>query len=951
MSDLLSNLNEAQQQAVTHREGPLMIIAGAGTGKTTVITRRIAWLIEQTLATPSQILALTFTEKAAGEMEERVDQLLPMGYLDLPIHTFHAFCERILREYGMEIGLSRDFDVFTGRDSWLLARRNFDRFQLDHYRPLGNPTRHLRALLDHVATLKEEQCTPRMYFDFIDRLEAEGEPEEELRRLRELARTYETYETLLHEAGGMDFGGLILHTLRLLKERPQILKKLQERYRFILVDEFQDTNPAQYALVKCLAEPEQNLTVVGDDDQSIYRFRGASLANVMQFDEDYPNTHHVVLTENYRSYQEILDASYAFIQNNNPERLEIKTGLSKQLTSGRGQGGVVRHLHHATLEDEAEGIVKTILTEREKDPTVQWKDIGILVRANDHAEPFIEAFERHGIPYQFLAQRGLYTKPVILDVLAWLTLIDDPFDGKSAYRVLTHPTTNVPLADVARILYATRKQGKTLLDVRLSEIQDLSEEALARLEHVRSVHAELSDLARRKRATELLVFTARQTGIVEHLQSLPDAVSKEQFGYLQQLYARIRQFESHTEERSLHAFLEEFAAERASGEQGALEFDVETGPDTVRVLTVHGSKGLEYRIVFVVNLVDRRFPSQHRSDAIPVHEALLKKAGKDEHLEEERRLMYVAMTRARDQLYLTSAEDYGGARKKKPSRFLYELGLDPDGHMTEAGGEASNPFLQPPVSPSATEAPVVFELPKTFSFTQYLAYQTCPLQYKFAHLFHIPIVGNHVMSFGKSVHGAFETYIRTWIDQGEAPSKEALDAWFESGWIDEWYPNDTVREEHMERGRKILRTFFETTQKTHPQPFAVEQPFTLKLGSAILKGQIDRIDVMDDGLHIIDYKTGSSKTWSDLRPEQKDQLYLYQQAAEAMYDRPVRKLTYWYVEDNVQVDFLGTETDLERAKTRMISVIESIGQGAFEPTPGFHCSFCDFRDICPFRET
>ncbi|MDA1038620.1 MAG: UvrD-helicase domain-containing protein, partial [bacterium] len=352
MAELLENLNDAQKEAVIHEKGPLMIVAGAGTGKTTVITRRIARLIQDGLAKPTEILALTFTEKAAGEMEERVDQMLPMGYLDLSIQTFHAFCERVLREHGMEIGISRDFGIVTELDAWLLVRKHFDKFDLKYYRPLGNPMRYLKGILQHFSSAKDAQVTPESYKAFIKSKEKEF-PKEEIDRLHELADAFATYESVLHAENVLDFGGLIQYTLKLIEERPGILKKLQDRYKFVLVDEFQDTNAAQYELVKAIALPENNITVVGDDDQSIYKFRGASLANILKFDSDYPDTKHVVLTQNYRSHQEILDASHKLIQYNNPNRLEIQTGLSKKLVAHREEGGKVHHLHFESLEAEA----------------------------------------------------------------------------------------------------------------------------------------------------------------------------------------------------------------------------------------------------------------------------------------------------------------------------------------------------------------------------------------------------------------------------------------------------------------------------------------------------------------------------------------------------------------------------------------------------------------------
>ncbi|HBL39125.1 TPA: hypothetical protein DDZ10_00405 [Candidatus Uhrbacteria bacterium] len=949
MSDLLADLNDAQREAVTHRGGPLMIVAGAGTGKTTVITRRIAWLIEQGLAKSSEILALTFTEKAAGEMEERVDRLLPMGYLDLSVHTFHAFCERVLREHGMEIGLARDFRILTEIDAWLLARSRFDAFRLDHYRPLGNPTRHLRDLLRHFASLKEEGVWPEDYRTFVEALNPSPEGVNENNRLKELARAYATYEAILHEANALDFGGLILYTLKLFKERPVVLETLRRRYRHILVDEFQDTNTSQYELVKLLAEPERNLTVVGDDDQSIYRFRGASIANILVFDEQYPDAKHVVLTTNYRSHQEILDAAYGFIQHNNPARLEVKTGLLKKLSAQKKTGGFVEHVHYGSLEEEARGVLDAILEARKKDPTLAWKDVGILVRANDHAAPFVELFETRGVPYQFLAMRGLYVKPVVLDMTAWLCIINNPFDSVSVYRVLSHPMWKMETRDLERLSHAAVKQGKSLLGLNLDLIEDLGSSGREIMERIQGIRNELADLARRKRAAEMLILAARQSGLVEWVSALPEVQAKDDFALLQQFYVRIRNFEARNDEKSLRSFLEEFAHEREAGETGALDFDMETGPDTIRVMTVHASKGLEFRHVFIVNLVDRRFPSQHRKEAIPVPDELIPSMASGEHLEEERRLFYVAMTRAKERLFLTSAEDYGGARKKKFSRFLQELDLQTASETTRAPVSVFQEAPNQTLVPSHGREAIVLELPKHFSFTQYRAYRACPLQYKFAHLFKIPVMSKDTMSFGKTLHTTLQIFFERWIKEGVLPAEETLYDLYRASWIDEWYLNDEAREAYRNRGRASLAKVYEELKINPPKPLAVEQAFTLKLGSAIIKGQIDRVDEIEGGLHLIDYKAGAPKTLEKLGTEQKDQLYIYQLAAEEIWKKPVRRLTYQYLLDNSNVSFLGSENDLAKVRERIKEAVAGIKEGHFDPTPGFHCGTCDFKDICPFR--
>src|SRR3989338_2033044 len=382
-SKLLEGLNAEQEKAVTHADGPLLIVAGAGTGKTTVITRRIAYLIEQGVK-PEEILALAFGEKAAGEMEERVDMLLPHGFVNVQISTFHAFGEQILSEYGIEIGLP-DFKVLNDVGQWLLIRNNLDKFNLDYYRPLGNPTKFIKAVLSHFSRLKDELISPEEYLDYVEKLKlnsegaetqitspdlapspgGESEPENPA-RLQEIAGAYHTYNKILLDNSALDFGDLINYTLRLFKKRPKVLDHLRDRYKYILVDEFQDTNLAQYELVKLLAAPSNNITVVGDDDQSIFKFRGASISNILHFQRDYKDAKFINLARNYRSRQNILDAAYEFIKLNDPDRLEVKLGISKKLaavpraSSGKEKKGTIEQIAARDYMEEAELVVEKI---------------------------------------------------------------------------------------------------------------------------------------------------------------------------------------------------------------------------------------------------------------------------------------------------------------------------------------------------------------------------------------------------------------------------------------------------------------------------------------------------------------------------------------------------------------------------------------------------------------
>src|SRR3989339_915087 len=418
--NFLEEANESQRRAITHGDGPALIVAGAGSGKTRVITTRVAWLIMDKGVNVDEILALTFTEKAAEEMEERVDKLLPYGYVDLWISTFHAFCDKLLKRHALDIGLPNNYKLLDETQAWLLVRKNLEKFNLDYYRPLGNPTKFIHALLKHFSRCKDEGICPEDYLNYAEKLTLDNDAAEfvkkldlseyseaeqaelkkqEILRINEVANAYHVYQQLLLQNDSLDFADLINWTIKLFKQRPLILDKYRRQFKYILVDEFQDTNFVQYELIKLLAAPKNNLTVVGDDDQSIYKFRGASISNIMQFKEDYPNAQEVVLTENYRSAQEILDLSYNFIKQNDPNRLEAKLNINKKLKSNKTEQGVIDHKHFETIDAEAQFVISQI-REIQKVTQCEWKQFAILVRANESANIFISYLDSANIPYQ-----------------------------------------------------------------------------------------------------------------------------------------------------------------------------------------------------------------------------------------------------------------------------------------------------------------------------------------------------------------------------------------------------------------------------------------------------------------------------------------------------------------------------------------------------------------------
>ncbi len=998
MENLLDNLNPAQQQAVTHDQGPLLIVAGAGTGKTTVITRRIAYLITQDKCQPEEILALTFTDKAAGEMEERVDQLLPYGYVDLWINTFHAFAERILQDHALEIGLPNNFKLLNDTAQWLLVRQNLDRFNLDYYRPLGNPTKFIHALLKHFSRAKDENITPQDYLDYVQDLKLNADNADyvfsfldkksqsklsdqelkevlaqEIKKQTEVAEAYHVYQQLLLDNEALDFGDLINYCLKLLKDRKNLLAQYRSQFKYILVDEFQDTNYAQYELLKLLAAPDNNLTVVGDDDQSIYKFRGASISNILQFKDDYPALTKIYLTDNYRSQQEILDLAYNFIQKNNPYRLEVKlqeeTGFSKQLKSQVEGQAEILHLHGQSLTDEIKLVIEKIIELYNASDEVSWSDFGILVRANSSADDFCYFLDQAKIPYMFLASKGLFVKSIVLDILAYLRLLDDYHESSAVYRVLSLPVWNLNSKDIINLNYWSRRKGWSLFETMrqvqtLNNISEAGQEVISKILALVEKHAQL--VRENKKATEIIQVFLTDSGYLKDLTSEENEANLETLNYLNQYYKFIQKFEQETPDPNLKNFLNYMELELEAGDQGQLSQNLEiAGPDTVKIMTIHAAKGLEFKYVFSVNLVDKRFPTIRRGEPIALPEKLVKEITPegDFHLMEERRLFYVALTRAKNGLYLSSAEDYGGARKKKISKFLVELSevdfkLAPEVEIAKA--QLS--------SPKKKEAKVQDYTPvKRFSFTQLRAYENCPYQYRFAHILKIPITGKAQFSYGKTLHSTLQKFFDLVKlkqgsqqidlfglekeDRSEVTSDQLLEI-YEQEFVDDWFQDQKEKDSYYLKGKESLKKFFEHFLANKPKPKYLEQPFNFRLGKDgeyIINGKIDRIDDMDGQVRIVDYKTGTPK--EKLSAEDKEQLLLYQMASERVLKEPVGELAFYYLDNSQEISFLGTDKDLEKYELKILGIIEKINSGQFPAKPSQLCGFCDFRRICEYRQS
>ena len=958
-SRILEGLNEAQREAVCHGEGPLLIIAGAGTGKTTVLTRRIAHLIATKKARPEEILALTFTDRAAAEMTERVDRLIPYGYAETQISTFHAFGDRVLRESALDIGLNPEFRVLSQPEQIIFLRERLFDLPLRRFRPLGDPTRHLKALATLVSRAKDEDVSPGRYLSWAEGRLAEADTDEdrdEAERHVELARFYAAHQRLLGEAGLVDFGDQIYRTLGLLRERPAVLARLRGRFRWVLVDEFQDTNHAQLQMLRLLSGEPSNLTVVGDDDQAIYRWRGAAAANLLAFRRLYPGCREVVLSENYRSTQPVLDAAARLVSFNNPYRLEAIAGIDKRLRSGRGDGPPVRHLHFDTVSAEADGVAGLI--EERLQAGVRPRDVAILVRSNDDADPFLRALNVKGIPHRFSGSRGLYAREEVRLLVSFLKVLANPEDSVSLFYLAASDVYRVPEMELLRLNQYARRKTRPLLEVLrgLPENEDLASVSGATREAAARLLADLERAATevpRRRTGEVLYGYLQWSGLLGRLSKEATAEAEAKVRNIARFFESVKAYGDVAEHDRVPAFVAHLALLRDAGDDPAVA-EADADDDAVHVLTVHKAKGLEFPIVFLVGCAESKFPLQRRGEKVSLPEALVREEvdiGTGQ-LHEERRLFYVAMTRAMDELLLSSAADYGTARTRKVSRFVVEA-LDlphpapvpPKSRALEALAR-HQPAPEPRAAP---EGPIPDDERLYLSQSRIDDYETCPLKYRYVHVLRVPLLAHHTVVYGHAVHEAVRQMFESRL-AGRAFAEDDLVDAFRASWVSEGFLSREHEERRLREGETTLRRFFREEAGSPWLPTAVEREFSFDVERNRVQGRYDLVAERDGQVTILDFKTGEV---TDPRAAQKRaaeslQLDIYALAHLRTNGRLPDRVELRFLESGLASGRRPTLEEASRTEDRIRHAADAIRRREFPATPTWMaCGQCPFREICP----
>ncbi len=935
------NLNAAQAEAINIVTGPALVVAGAGTGKTKVITERIAKLIASGIDRQA-ILALTFTDKAAQEMLDRVSDLLEQSYgVELNIFTFNAFGQEMLREFAIEIGHNANMRLVGDTGKAVLLREHLDELGLDYFSPISSPDGQLASLSDYFSKLKQQLIKPVEYQTYAQNLPSSDDAERlDKQRHAELANAFAAYLRITRERNIIDYDDQLYLLIELLEKRPNVLNKLQQRYAYVLVDEFQDTNPMQSRLLDLLAAKHNNIMAVGDDDQSIYGWRGATLANILQFKDRYPEAKEITLIENFRSTQEILDTAYHMIQHNNPDRLEAINGLDKRLVAHKGSGTMPSLSCFSSLEAELAWVARDIEARLKKgqDPG----SIAILTRRNAGVKQIHGVLDAHNIEHTISGvSNDMYQQPIIGTMIEALKCVVDPHDNQALYHTLSGPLFACPqeaLADVS----ARIRRNHMLLEQALAELEDETfTAALTMLKEWRSSVHELSVGA--------LAYTIiDQTGLKQNLYSKAEESYEGSLTVqvLGQWFSSLRDFEQVADIPSAINYLQNLPVLRAEGELLSDEAG-DTLPSAPIVMSVHKAKGLEWDTVYIVDCTENTFPLRRSSSSLTVPPELTLMSSADDHYSEERRLMYVALTRARKELILTYSETHNGVTKRKPSRFLVEMFADHlSPHMVEELKQqiSLDLFSIPNVKPAEFHLPPHLVSGQNLILTASQAndYLRCPLDFKYRHILNVPVAASPASAVGTLLHSLIQSVNDARIKNDAVPGLADLAERLEGNWPQDGYTSALQRDRARDQATAAFGQLYERLL-SEPIPLKSEEPFRVHIPNSrlILKGRIDAIMPTTNGVEIRDYKTSTSATTpqkAKQSTQSSKQLEMYALA--------------WLLKTgelpvSVSLDFVLTNqigTVKKQAKTidnlaaKLTSMAESIVAGEF--TPGYDHRYC-----------
>jgi len=962
--------DDRQRAAIEHVDGPLLVVAGAGTGKTSILTHRIEYLIREGHARPDEILALTYTVNAAREMRERVQKLL--GGNPIQAHTFHDYCLKLLQ------GVDKGFDVLDEKDLWIYLRRRLRELRLEHYVRAANVAQFLNDLLEFVSRCHDELVTPEKYAHYVERLERNEVPiprvaksknvlddAEVLGRCREIARVFSTMERWLQEENLGTFSHMITRAHDLLANDENVLAAARSRARFILADEFQDANFAQIKILARLAGPGGNIFAVGDPDQSIYRFRGASSAAFELFHRNFPEAKLVVLEKNRRSTTPILRTAFALIDKNPPvfasqahsslryDRAPLQSAREEEATKAGIQlpSPAVESIILTSRDTEGPDLV-AYLRDAQRKSRCKWSDFGILYRSHVHRDDLVQDLAEAEIPF-VIESMDISDTSEARDLFACLNAVVSAGDDVSLFRVAGLPCFHVDPEQLRQTMRAIARDNREAQVVPLSSALDRvagGAEVLAAIRNAREVIAH-----RNAKARVALDIIVKQFAL--------DATSPVIQAALHFVQAWEQKKINRTTE--LHELVEYLGYFREAN--GVIPLETPENENAVRLMTVHGAKGLEFPHVFILRANSNSFPCPFKETLVAFPrdlrdaDSLTEADDKTLHGQEERRLFYVAMTRARDSLRIYAKEGTG-KNDKTPPGYVRELMVNrtvaPWFRAVPARGAQATLDIAAaasPLYPAESQTTAWFELPvldglhKRLSASAVDTYERCGLQFKLERDWRIPAKPAAAMQYGAAIHRVLKTYFDSVRLDRPKTAEELIDLFrldLAAANLQDVYQ----RELYEKLGVAQLTQFLSEAQRIPAsQVLQTEESFEIHIGETIVAGRIDRIDSRPDGtVAIVDYKTGKARDQEDA--DESLQLSLYAIAAHEKWGYKVGALIFHNLEENVPVITLRSDSQLLDARQRVKDAAKGIADGVFEAKTGIHCNFCAYRSLCPEKE-
>ncbi|HEY2004375.1 MAG TPA: ATP-dependent DNA helicase [Candidatus Saccharimonadia bacterium] len=936
--DILSGLNPEQLKAVQHDTGPMLVVAGAGTGKTQVITRRIAYLIKQGKAKPGQILALTFTEKAAREMEERLYESIGWESFQVPVMTFHAFGTELLGRFAPHGGRSIRGGLLNETQKSLLLQQHMDRVKLQYYGPQTDLFEFIQGIVGYIGALQNAGVTVTDYERYVAGLQKDrGDMHpRDVDEQADLCALYRLYETVKAETGTFDYNDQLYLPLEILRERPNLAERLAQEYRYVLVDEYQDTNGVQDALLRTFVGSSGNLFAVGDDDQAIYGFRGAEIGNILEFAKHFELIEPVVLTRNYRSGQKILDASYRLIQNNNPERLEVKLGINKRLVALHDES-TAEYVPYHMPQDELQGVVKEI-GER---ITGGEKPSGVAVLAATHAplKAVAKALRARGLPFALSTTVNIFEQPELLGLwylLKWLCL---QASEEAVGHVLMGPYIGWTAEEYRRVLEISKEQMVSVEEALRSDSNTASREVCAKLDEWRS-------WVQDRPASEVAFKLVFDTGQADRWRELAQDSRRmlRVFEDLQKLLEHMQDYETVAIDTALVSYMTVFP------KPPELEVNEPVGENEgVQLLTVHASKGLEFETVYLIGCTQRSWSGGHRLGR-EVPEPLRRSLDlPPEH--ELRRLMYVAVTRAKRKLYVSAASHTSGGSKQTVSPFVAELfgeAANKQAEMSNTPEDVKKLVLKLqqfyPLRTATMKVNLPFEDSEGWldlSVTALNQYERCPFEFYIQHVLQIRQPLGPQIAFGNVLHKTFEQYYRGILNSDKRPGAE-LHTLLDELWNDRGYRTRDEAEADLQLAHRTLDRFLVREQQMQHRILGSEVPIHFELPEAKLRlhGKIDAYYATEEGLELRDFKTGRSKTDPEkLAAEAKKNLQLrtYALAYEMLKGVTPAKVVLDYVVTETEGAATLSPVMMKRHREKLAEFATRIRNQEFAPDPSpFH---------------